>query len=131
MKEGPRAGADIPATASRRRRPVERDDDFFVVDANRVATDAQLLVDEAAPRRDVELPLVPRAPEDARVQSEGDLAVLVADRRGHAAGAERRATVRAPVGEGVERVGDAEEADAKTADLEQADGSFRGRLGDR
>src|SRR3954447_15287847 len=130
MKEGPRSGADIPATALRRRRPLERDDDFLVVDANRVTTDAQPLVDEATPRRDVELPLVPGAPQDARVGSDGDLAVVVTDRRGHPSGAEPRAAMGAAVGEGVEAVGDAEEADAKTADLEHADTPFRGRLGD-
>src|SRR5207245_2097288 len=81
-------------------------------------------VDEAAAGCDLELPFVPRTAHDARAAAERELAVVHLDRCRDPACAERRATVRAAVGECMQLSADAEEPDAVAADRDHPHGSF-------
>src|SRR5207302_6187336 len=108
--------------------PLERHHDLVGLDAYDVGADAKLVVDEAPTGCDFELPLVPRTAHDARVAAERELAVLHLDRCRDPACAERRATVRAAVGECVQLSADAEEPDSVAVDLDHPDGSLIRRL---
>src|SRR5712691_3254389 len=112
-------------------RAFERHHDLVGLDAHGVGADAELVVDEAAAGCDLELPFVPRTAHDARAAAEREFAAVHLDRCRDPACAERRATVRAAVGECVQPSADAEEPDAVAADLNHPHGSFLRRLAQR
>src|SRR3989442_10686902 len=109
-------------------RAFERHHHLVGLDAHGVGADAELVVDEAAAGCDLELPFVPRTAHDARAAAERELAVVHLDRCRDPACAERRATVRAAVGECVQLSADAEEPDPVAVDLEHPRGSLLRRL---
>src|SRR5919107_308926 len=103
-------GASPPPSA---RGVAEADDDLVVVDADRVAAHAQPGVDRALAGGDLELPLVPRAADERVRRPERGTPVAQLDGgRDAPARAQRRAAVRAAVGERVQLLADAVQADA-------------------
>ncbi len=97
---------------------VEGDDDLVAVDAYGVRSRTELRVYEASPGCDLELPLVPRAPHDARSPPKFESAGAHLDGGGDPAGAERCSAVGAAVGERVQLAVDPVEPDASAADLD-------------
>lgn len=86
----------------------------------------------AASRRDLEVPLVPRAADERVPGTRGQLAVSHLDPRDDLPpGAQGSPTVGAAVREGMEPAVDGENGHAPRADLDYPDGSGRRRLGER
>jgi hypothetical protein len=111
---------------------IEADDQLVVVRSHRVPSDAKAWVHCAAARRDLEIPLVPRAADERVRGTRGQLAVPHLDPRDDlATRAQRRATVGAAVREGMEPAFDAEDGYAPRADLDDPDSSGLRGLGER
>jgi hypothetical protein len=111
---------------------IEADDQLVVVRSHRVPSDAKAWVHCAAARRNLEIPLVPRAADERVHGARGQLAVPHLDPRDDLAPrAQRRATVGAAVREGMEPAFDAEDGYAPRADLDDPDSSGLRGLGER
>src|SRR5581483_8235009 len=123
-----------PLTARREVVPsgvLERDDDLVPLETHCVLANAETRIDDAAPGRNLELPLVPGTAQDARALAEAELAVPHLDRRRDPAGADGRAAMRAAVGESVQAAVDPDQPDAVAVDLEPVHGPFLRRVVDR
>jgi hypothetical protein len=111
---------------------IEADDQLVVVRSHRVTSDAEARVHCAAARRDLEIPLVPRAPDERVRGTRGQLAVPYLDPRDDLPPrAQRRAAVGATVREGMEPAFNAKDGYAPRSDLDDPDGSGRRGIGER
>jgi hypothetical protein len=111
---------------------IEADDQLVVVRSHRVPSDAKAWVHCAAARRDIEIPLVPRATDERVRGTRAQLAVPHLDPRDNLAPrAQRGAAVGASVREGMEPASDAKDGYAPRTDLDDPDSSGRRGLGER
>jgi hypothetical protein len=101
---------------------LEAHDQLVAVASRRESTDAKAWVHGAAACGDLEVPFVPRAPDERVRWTGGRLAVPDLDTRDDLpARAQRRAAMGAAVRERVEPAVDAEDGDAPRADLDDPD----------
>ena len=111
---------------------IEADDQLVLVRSHHVPSNAKAWVHCAAARRDLEIPLVPRATDERVRGTRGQLAVPHLDPRDDLAPrAQRGAAVGAAVREGKEPAFDAKDGYAPRADLDDPDSSGRRGLGER
>lgn len=95
---------------------LQADDQMIVLEFDAIAADPELGLDEAASGDDVEVPFVPWTSEQARLRASYRDAVIEGDSPYHAAGrGERRAAMRAAVGDRAELVADPIQADGVAA----------------
>jgi hypothetical protein len=108
------------------------DHELVALALHAVAPDPQAWVHDAAPGRDLEVPLVPWAAEQARrLAAYGGLLSELDAAHDPSGRAQRRAAVRATVRDGVVLPGDLVEADLVAAELEHPDLAGAWSVGER